>query len=296
MRAGSRRLFFTKVMAVRKRNKIAPGYTVGKMTVVCATEQRKSGYTVWNCSCACGGEQLLDTRTLQRGTVRDCGCETHVDPGQKDLTGRRFGRLVCLEPMRGRTETGGLIWRCRCACGQECAAPARQLVTGNKKSCGCLGHPPQKEYTGSRFGQLTVTEYAGKRAGMHRWKCRCDCGNETIAGQTLLQSGKTKSCGCLQAAMITENLKLCEGTSVTILEAAKCRRISSNQSGYTGVYQNKKNGKWVAQITFKGKTYYLGSFDKIEDAVKARQRGKKMHDDFLEWYYLEHGQDKKKRE
>ena len=130
-----------------------------------------------------------------------------------------------------------------------------------------------------------MIDYAGKKAGMHRWKCRCDCGNETVVGQTLLQTGKTKSCGCLQSSIITENLKLCEGTSVAILEASKRKPISSNQSGFTGVYQNKKTGKWTAQITFKKKTYYLGSYDKIEDAVKARKRGEEMHDDFLEWYY-----------
>ena len=59
---------------------------------------------------------------------------------------------------------------------------------------------PLKMRTGylSGAGQLTVIEYAGKRAGMHRWKCVCDCGNETIVGQTLLQTGKTKSYGCIQ--------------------------------------------------------------------------------------------------
>lgn len=36
-----------------------------------------------------------------------------------------------------------------------------------------------------------MASYAGKRNGMHHWKCVCDCGNETIVGQTLLQSGKT---------------------------------------------------------------------------------------------------------
>ena len=101
----------------------------------------------------------------------------------------------------------------------------------------------------------------------------------------MLQTGKTKSCGCLQSSIITKNLKLCEGTSVAILEASKRKLLSSNQSGFTGVYQNKKTGKWTAQITFKKKTYYLGSYDKIEDAVKARKRGEEMHDDFLEWYY-----------
>lgn len=268
--------------------RIGVGYRVGHLTVDHPTGEKHNGYTVWHCVCDCGGEILLDTRYLQRGTITDCGCITKVKPGQRDLTGQRFGRLVCIEPTEKRNKDGALIWRCQCDCGNECLAVSRQLLNGYKKSCGCWGHPPLKEYIGSRFGQLTVIEYAGKRAGMHRWKCRCDCGNETIVGQTLLQSGKTKTCGCLQATIYIDNLKLCEGTSVTVLEAVKRRRLSSNSSGYTGVYQNKKNGKWVAQITFKRKTYYLGSYEKLEDAVKARQRGEEMHDNFLEWYYSEH--------
>lgn len=272
--------------------KISVGYRIGRLTVTERTSEKHSGYSVWRCQCDCGGEILLDTRYLQRGTITDCGCITKVKPGQRDLTGQRFGRLVCIEPTAERGKDGGVIWRCRCDCGNECLTVSRQLLSGYKKSCGCLGHPPLKEYIGSRFGQLTVIEYAGKRAGMHRWKCRCDCGNETIVGQSLLQTGKTKSCGCLQSSIIMENLKLCEGTSVTILEAVKQRRLPTNQSGYTGVYRSKKSGKWVAQITFKRKTYYLGSYEKIEDAVKARQRGEEIHDDFLEWYYQEHGQGK----
>ena len=62
---------------------------------------------------------------------------------------------------------------------------------------------------------------------------------------------------------------------MTTIEARMSRPpISSNTSGYNGVYCNK-SGKWVAQITFKGKTYYLGSFDDIQDAVKAGKEGKK---------------------
>lgn len=271
-----------------KPPKIGPGFRVGKLTVAEATGQRKNGYTVWNCLCSCGGSILLDTRTLQRGTVRDCGCETKTKPGQKDLTGQRFGRLVCLEPAAERSKDGGVVWRCKCDCGRECLAAGRQLSNGYKKSCGCLSHPSLKNYVGKRFGMLTVLEYAGKRDGMHRWRCRCDCGKESIVGQTLLQSGKTKSCGCLQKEVIRDNLRLVDGTSVTKLEAMKNHRISTNTSGYTGVYRQNKTGRWAAQITFKNKTYYLGAYDKLEDAVKARKKGEEMHDDFLEWYYSTH--------
>ena len=263
---------------------IGIGYTVGKLKVVERTPNKKNGYSTWRCECECGGEILLDTRNLQRRTVKDCGCETVVKPGQKDMTGMRFGRLVCLKPTDERGKSGGTVWLCQCDCGNTCLAVSTQLTSGYKKSCGCWGHPPLKDFIGKRFNKLVVIDYAGKRAGMHRWKCKCDCGNETIVGQTLLQTGKTKSCGCLKETQIYENLKLCEGTSVAILEASKRNLLKSNKSGHTGVYQ-KPNGRWCAQITFKRKTYYLGTYDDIKDAVKARKRGEEMHDEFLEWYY-----------
>lgn len=99
--------------------KIETGFRIGKLTVAAPTGARKNGYTIWNCVFDCGGTIELDTRTLQRGTVRDCGCETKVKPGQKDLTGQRFGRLVCLEPSNQRDKQGGTQWICKCDCGKS---------------------------------------------------------------------------------------------------------------------------------------------------------------------------------
>lgn len=180
-----------------------------------------------------------------------------------------------------------MIWHCRCECGGEVDAPLNQLSSGYRKSCGCLSKPALKDYVGKRFGKLVVQKYAGKWEGLHHWLCICDCGNEMVVGQTNLQSGKTKSCGCRKKTVYMENLKLVDGTSVTMLEAACSQRlISTNSSGYNGVYRNRKGRKWTAQITFKGKTYYLGSFAKVEDAVKARKAAEeRIYGEFLEWYY-----------
>ena len=271
--------------AVRpSRPQISVGCRLGQLTVTAPTSQRKNGYTVWLCRCDCGGEILLDTRCLQRGTVTDCGCVSKVKPGQRDVSGMRFGKLTAAEPT-GESISGSAVWRCRCDCGGEVCAPLHQLTAGYRKSCGCLSRPVQKDYIGKRFGRLTVTSYAGKWAGMHRWKCICDCGKETIVGQTLLQTGKTTSCGCRQSETCQENLKLIDGTSITILESRKNRLNANNTSGYTGVHRDRKQGKWIAQICFKGKTYYLGSFDDQQDAVRARKRGEALHEDFLRWYY-----------
>ena len=86
--------------------KISIGVYVGRLTVIEATPQRKSGYTVWRCRCDCGGEILLDTRTLQRGTITDCGCKTKLKPGQRDITGQRFGRLTAQYPLPARDASG----------------------------------------------------------------------------------------------------------------------------------------------------------------------------------------------
>lgn len=268
------------------RPRIDIGYRVGILTVESRTEKRKNGYTVWSCRCECGGEIELDTRCLQRRTVTDCGCSTRVKPGMLDLTGMRFGKLTCLEISEEKDNSGSTQWLCRCDCGNTCLAAVPQLRAGYKKSCGCLSRPEIKDYIGMRFGRLTVTEYAGKQDGMHRWKCVCDCGKETVVGQTSLQNGRTRSCGCLATENFTEKMEFIDGTSVKKLEARLKRPpIQSNTSGYNGVYLNKRTGKWTAQITFKGKTYYLGSYNDIQAAVNARKRGEEMYDDFLNWYY-----------
>lgn len=56
-----------------------------------------------------------------------------------------------------------------------------------------------KDLTGKRFGRLTVLG-VGERShdGRFRWKCVCDCGNESNVYASELTSGRTSSCGCYQ--------------------------------------------------------------------------------------------------
>lgn len=55
------------------------------------------------------------------------------------------------------------------------------------------------DITGQKFGLLTVIQYIepAKSRGKNRWKCKCDCGKESIVQDNHLTSGRTKSCGCL---------------------------------------------------------------------------------------------------
>lgn len=62
----------------------------------------------------------------------------------KDITGKRFGRLVALRIHIGEGRTK---WWCKCECGEEKLIPLDSLSSGRGKSCGCL----RKELTGNKF-------------------------------------------------------------------------------------------------------------------------------------------------
>lgn len=49
------------------------------------------------------------------------------------------------------------------------------------------------DLTGKKFGRLTAVSYLGDC----KWRCLCDCGNETVVYAHNLKSGNSKSCGCL---------------------------------------------------------------------------------------------------
>src|SRR3990167_1155929 len=59
----------------------------------------------------------------------------------RNLTGVRFGKLVCIRPYGRQTEAGKhkrLVWECKCDCGTVCIVRGGSLKHNLKKSCGCL--------------------------------------------------------------------------------------------------------------------------------------------------------------
>ena len=125
------------------KTKIEVGFKSGKLTVVENTDQRKSGYMILKCKCDCGNTIFVDTRKLQRGTAVSCGCTPQIIPGTADLTGRRFGKLLCIEQTDVR-KGGRVVWRCKCDCGNETMVSAGQLINGYTRSCGCLSDIARK--------------------------------------------------------------------------------------------------------------------------------------------------------
>ena len=56
-----------------------------------------------------------------------------------------------------------------------------------------------EDLTGQRFTRLIALEIVGRtKHRTTRWKCRCDCGVESVVQSRDLTHGHTRSCGCLQ--------------------------------------------------------------------------------------------------
>lgn len=94
-----------------------------------------------------------------------------------DMVGRVYGRLTILE-RAGVSKQHQILYRCKCACGEELTAQGDNIRNGVTASCGCY----RREVTGNRartHGKRNIPEYevwAGikdrclnPRARAYRW-------------------------------------------------------------------------------------------------------------------------------
>ena len=65
----------------------------------------------------------------------------------------------------------------------------------------------KEDYIGLRYGRLVIISWEGKR-GYHTYvKCKCDCGNTKSIRLYRLETGETKSCGCIRKELFEETRK-----------------------------------------------------------------------------------------
>lgn len=59
-----------------------------------------------------------------------------------DLSGRTFGRLVVVKQAPRKLDSKNKLlppeWECLCSCGEKVVVTGKVLLSGHKKSCGCL--------------------------------------------------------------------------------------------------------------------------------------------------------------
>jgi 5-methylcytosine-specific restriction endonuclease McrA len=165
--------------------------------------------TAWRCKCICGEWKDVKTDLLMDGTVTSCGCKLlrKIDP--QDIVGQRFGNFTVSSVLTA--ELGQeIIYSCLCDCGVKFQSPRNRIITGGRKSCGCLKSKsknvgPRQEYIkdfseikDKRFGALVVKALKFpdiKRIA--RVLVDCDCGKiNADAWVKDLLDGSTITCGC----------------------------------------------------------------------------------------------------
>jgi hypothetical protein len=106
----------------------------GKLVAVRIAKKDRTNH--WECHCDCGKTTVVDTRYLRSGNTKSCGCLRCV-PQSRDMTGRRFDRLLVVGRSSGNTKKRA-FWRCKCDCGNVCTVMGKLLRSGMTRSCGCL--------------------------------------------------------------------------------------------------------------------------------------------------------------
>lgn len=129
-----------------KRIDIA-GKRYGNLAVIKLDEEKsRNGILVWECACDCGSRVFVRGGNLKSGHTKSCGCRIFSKTTEKDLSGKKFGRLTVIEKY-GKID-GKIAYRCICECGKEKIAIGTYLTSGRTKSCGCLDMESRKSPKG----------------------------------------------------------------------------------------------------------------------------------------------------
>lgn len=226
-----------------------------------------------------------------------------------DLTGKKFGRLTVIK--RGENyiypNNKGISvqWICDCDCGNKNIVVAgSSLRKGVTKSCGCLKSDTTKVIK-KKYNQYDLSGEYGIGYTTKKEEFYFDledydlikdyCWNIDKDGyvvSSLIKSDGNKSTvkfhrivtNCPEGMVVDhkyhnnndnrkENLRICTNAQNGMNSKIK----SNNTSGITGVSFDKRNKKWMAHIGINYKTIFLGYFDSIDDATKARKGAEKKY-------------------
>lgn len=230
-----------------------------------------------------------------------------LSPPPTDLIGKKFGHLTILE-FDHRDNHSRQYWKCHCdLCGNNKVMSRRYLLQNIKcvKACGCMqgkkniantynfsneqyviGYTSKKEpfyldyedydlvkqynwYVNSN-GYIQTTDYSlskPKKIFMHRMIMHISDNNTLIDHINHNKTDNRKN----NLRVVTNSQNQMNATPR--LHSSPC----------TGVSWHKTHKKWIAQIQVNKKLKYLGIYDNLEDAIRARKYAEEKY--FKEYAY-----------
>lgn len=214
-------------------------------------------------------------------------------PMFKDLTGNRYSRLLVLSLDYWALQPSGKYsskWLCECDCGNYTSVVGGSLRAGLTTSCGCY----KSEMVAERS-----RKYPFDSKILQLWKNMMSrCYRETDHSYPSVGAKGISVCeewfdrqtfadfiGEIPKGLIFGRLDFSKD-----FDPSNCKfmtrteylgrfpKLSSNKTGRTGVYLDKKTGMWYAQMVYGNKTKRLCTANlTFEEAVKVREKAEIEH-------------------
>lgn len=145
-----------------------------------------------------------------------------------DLTGKRFGRLVAIEPTNKRLGNN-IVWKCKCDCGKETEADVSNLKVGNKVSCGCVFSDLSKKKL-EKFRQSEGSDEKLKKSqGVHDGTMDCRLNNNLPSNNKTGVRGVALYKGRFKAYIRYKGKLYHLGYFYTLKDAKEARKIAEKK-------------------------------------------------------------------
>lgn len=187
-------------------------------------------------------------------------------------------------------------WLCSCDCGEVKTFLGNHLKNGNTQSCGCL-HKEMSSELRKNSKKQNIYDLSGEYGIGYTFKNEefyfdledysliknfCWCKDKdgyilTVKNKTTIKMHRLiMNCpddmDIDHIYHINYDNRKNELRTVTVSQNGMNRKIGSNNtSGVKGVYWNKRNKKWYAQIRVNNIRIHLGYFINKKDAIKTRK-------------------------
>lgn len=171
---------------------------VGKL--LCIDDSEKAMFGISRrilVECDCGEIESVNAQYFREKRYTECNsCDPRKDSTFKSVLNLPFGDWIVIEETERYYPRHVL---CRCKCGREEMVRVCHLLRGTSNSCNsCCKF---NSVLGEKYGKLTVMLEPERGLGSGKCRkviCDCDCGRKNFPVQlSHLQSGHTKSCGCM---------------------------------------------------------------------------------------------------
>jgi hypothetical protein len=219
-----------------------------------------------------------------------------------DLTGEKFGRLTVKSKAKSaRTKSGRSLvsWNCICVCGEQITVLGENLKKGRTKSCGCYakekavfqGKTNNLKHGNNRKSHSTP-EYSAWQSMITRCERPKSRGYENYGGRGISVCKEWRE--SFERFFWDMGIRPSDSHSLDRIdsngnyEPSNCRwatkteqsrnvrAAKTNSTGVKGV-QKLKSGKYKATIGVNNSSMFLGHFDTIEDATKARKQAEEKY-------------------